>query len=204
MPETATDAINFLGDGGRSRRNPISAASGTAARGVAANVGFVNAFPMAKAAAATARANATTDRPMRIRLNSADRGVMSLMLATRTARGRNCRDPESQPSRGPLCLSVAPRNYTGVSIQMEWFSLGGLPKGTDTRKCVAVLVDEFGWTYQESKGGHSHPVGYLMCGERSTDGCRMSVNGTGNNTGRKLWTVARRCTHGYRPTRNKW
>lgn len=82
--------------------------------------------------------------------------------------------------------------------------MGGLPKGTDAQKCLEVLCSEFGWTYQESKGGRAHPVGKLLCSERSRNGCIINVNGTANNTGKKLWTAAKRCTHGCNPDRTHW
>lgn len=82
--------------------------------------------------------------------------------------------------------------------------MGGMPKGSDAKKCVDALCDEFGWTYHPSKGGRAHPAGALYCSEHSTEGCRINVASTGNNTARKVWAAARRCTHGCKPTRNQW
>lgn len=86
----------------------------------------------------------------------------------------------------------------------EGQSVGGWPSDNDARKSIEALVADFSWTYQETEGGHSHPVGALLCSERSRLGCRINVYGTGHNTARKLWRAAKRCSHGCAPNRSQW
>ena len=82
--------------------------------------------------------------------------------------------------------------------------MGGLPKGSDAKKCIDALTREFGWTYQETTGGAAHAAGIIMCPHRERGGCRKSVNGTGLNTARKIWQYALNCTHDYAPGRRHW
>ncbi len=83
-------------------------------------------------------------------------------------------------------------------------SVGGLPSGSDEKKCIRALCNEFNWEYVATPGGRAHPVGQLLCTERSRDGCQINVYGTGNNTARALWRAAKKCTHGCRPDRRQW
>lgn len=81
--------------------------------------------------------------------------------------------------------------------------MGGLPDDPDAKKALDALCREFGWEYTET-GPRSHPAGFLLCGEHSRDGCRINVASTGQNTAKKMWRKALRCSHGYRPTRRHW
>lgn len=82
--------------------------------------------------------------------------------------------------------------------------MGGWPSDKDARDCIDVLCDEFDWSYVETQGGQAHPVGYLLCKERSRDGCRINVYGTGRNTARKIWGASKRCSHECAPSRKHW
>lgn len=77
---------------------------------------------------------------------------------------------------------------------------GAWPKDKDARKVIAVLEDDFGWTYDTDVGSSAHGIGYLRCGE----GCRPVVYGTAHNTARTLWRLARKCSHGHAPDRRSW
>lgn len=82
--------------------------------------------------------------------------------------------------------------------------MGGLPKDSDAKYCIEALENDFGWTYKMTTGKNSHPAGYLLCPENSRDGCRINVASTGQNTAKKTWRLARKCTHGNAPNRSHW
>lgn len=74
----------------------------------------------------------------------------------------------------------------------------------DARRAIDALVNDFGWTCEDGKGGgKGHLVQVLYCTERSREGCQIAVYGSGNGTSNALWQHAKRCTHGCRPDRNK-
>lgn len=81
----------------------------------------------------------------------------------------------------------------------------GRPKDSEAKKCIKVLEKEFGWRYEEVSG-KSHVIGFLTHpSESKKDQCKISVNGTANNTARFLWAAAKnRCSHGFAPKRNQW
>lgn len=81
--------------------------------------------------------------------------------------------------------------------------MGGLPGDPDSRDCLTVLVNEYGWNYVES-GPRAHPAGHLLCSHAARDGCRINVASTGQNTAKKIWQKAKRCTHGNAPDRRHW
>lgn len=78
--------------------------------------------------------------------------------------------------------------------------MGGWPNDPEAKKCIRVLEKEFRWSYSTDVGNSAHHTGLLMC-ER---GCLIKVNGTGKNTARALWNLAKKCTHGRAPNRRQW
>jgi len=79
-----------------------------------------------------------------------------------------------------------------------------LPKGSDAKKCIDALCDEFNWVYEPTLGGSAHAAGILKCGHGERGGCWKAVNGTAQNTAKKVWRFALGCTHGYAPDRRHW
>jgi hypothetical protein len=82
--------------------------------------------------------------------------------------------------------------------------MGGLPKGSDAKKSVETLCDEFGWVYDPNPSSSSHVAGTLKCSEHSRAGCQIKVYSTGRDTAKAVWNQARKCTHGQAPNRKQW
>jgi len=81
--------------------------------------------------------------------------------------------------------------------------MAGLPKDKEARRCMRVLIDEFGWIWSPSSGRAAHSAGWMRC-PAGAGGCQRVVNSTAMNSAKKLWQQANQCPHGFAPRRRHW